>query len=132
MHLSLSIILGIVLIGGVAYGGEGTNTTDGTLGMPRRTSNFHQAPDRWIARDKAQHLVASMILTGMKTYRLHHVSGWGRERSLHAGAVLTFGLGVMKEIYDLRKPFPQNRFSLKDLTADLAGIALGVLLLGWW
>jgi uncharacterized protein YfiM (DUF2279 family) len=45
-------------------------------------------------------------------------------KSIAAGAVFTFGLG--KEIYDSHKP--NNRFSWKDLTANVFGIVVGIIL----
>jgi uncharacterized protein YfiM (DUF2279 family) len=39
---------------------------------------------------------------------------------------LSFSLGLGKEIYDHRKP--SNRFSYKDLTADIVGIVIGVII----
>jgi len=88
--------------------------------------------DKWLARDKAQHLMASFILTGTMMYRFHQYEGWTASNSRIAGAGVTFGLGILKEWRDLYKPAPFDRFSWKDLIADLAGICLGVFFLEWW
>jgi uncharacterized protein YfiM (DUF2279 family) len=88
--------------------------------------------DQWLARDKARHLLASFMLTGAAMYHLHFREGWTPSESRIAGAGVTFGLGLAKEWRDLFKPEPYNRFSWKDMVADLAGIGLGILFLEWW
>lgn len=87
--------------------------------------------DRWLARDKARHLLASFMLTGAMMYRLRFYEGWDTFSSRITGAGVTFGLGVVKELRDRSTSAPCNRFSWKDLVADLAGVCLGILLLEW-
>lgn len=88
--------------------------------------------DAWLARDKAQHFLASFMLTGAVMTRLRIHEGWSRSDTRIAGAGITFGLGLTKEGRDLFKQAPYGRFSWKDLAADLVGIILGVFLLEWW
>ncbi len=69
--------------------------------------------------DKFNHLIAFLELTLLA--RL----GWPRARPLLvAGLVLSFGL--LLEL--LQAPLPYRSFSLLDLVADAAGIALGLAL----
>ena len=81
--------------------------------------------DLWFAKDKAMHFTGSFISTGLLTNSFHRFSNKNRRNSLSLSVSLTFPLGVFKEIYDSRQK--NNIFSLKDLTANLAGIALAIL-----
>lgn len=138
MKRIVAIMILLFFVNGIAGTETGNRSPVTGDGRPETGNRFpssvviQKAPDEWIATDKAQHLTASMILTGLAAYRLAHYSDWNRDASLRGGAGFALGLGILKEISDLHKPFPYNRFSLKDLVADLTGIALGVLLLGWW
>ena len=53
--------------------------------------------------------------------------GWSAGQSKYAAVGISFGIGFLKEMRDHRQP--GNRFSWKDLVADIGGIALGVVLL---
>ena len=86
--------------------------------------------DHWFSEDKAKHVAASFILTGVTTYYCRHRQKWSGEKSVVFGAGLTFSMGMGKEIVDLKSD--DHLFSWKDLTADLVGIGLGVVLLSWW
>jgi uncharacterized protein YfiM (DUF2279 family) len=82
--------------------------------------------DRWFAKDKALHLTASLILTGV-SYRVYHDEFENPEvnsRVFASGLTLLLGLG--KEVVDTQTP--QGTASLKDLAADGVGILLGLLL----
>lgn len=78
--------------------------------------------DRWLAEDKLQHFALSFAATQM---------GYGgarfaldREPAVAVAATVAVGLGLAKEVRDVRAGGP---FSLKDLAWDAAGVALGVL-----
>ena len=76
-----------------------------------------RADDRWLARDKAFHFVASAVIQSAGHTALRSGGLDYRDASLAAGA-LTLSVGVGKEIWDRS----QGRyFSWKDLTADAFG-----------
>ncbi len=90
------------------------------------TSDTLLKPDRWLARDKLEHLAASAFFSGV-SYSICRDFYYNRkEASLYFSASFTLGLGVGKEIYDRKQP--GGRFSYKDLAADIAGIGLGLLI----
>ena len=83
--------------------------------------------DRWLGRDKGLHFVGSMISTvavGKTSQRFFDQSA---ERSVKIGAGFTFALGLGKEVWDSTQK--NNKFSYKDLTADILGILMGSVLL---
>jgi len=83
-------------------------------------------PDKWFARDKAEHLVVSTFLSGVSYSVFRDFYCNREESSLYFSAILTFGAGLGKEFYDGRTP--QGKFSYKDIVADVLGIALGILI----
>jgi uncharacterized protein YfiM (DUF2279 family) len=79
--------------------------------------------DRWFARDKAYHFVASAVIQGAGHSVLRAAGAEYREASLAAG-VLTLSAGVGKELWDRS----QGRyFSWKDLAADAMGGTTGAV-----
>ena len=62
--------------------------------------------DRWLSKDKLYHFIACMVLTV--------VFGW----------LVGIIAGVAKEIYDINK----SGFSYKDLTADIIGVGVGMII----
>jgi putative lipoprotein len=83
--------------------------------------------DKWIAPDKGLHFLGSMMTTiaGAKTLQQNFAFDSRKGRLWAAG--FTFSLGVSKELWDSTKP--HNKFSWKDLCADVAGMLLGGLIL---
>ncbi len=90
----------------------------------------HEAPDRWLGRDKAQHFAVSFLAAGAAGYAARHHWNRGRQQGMRWGFGAALSGGILKEICDLRHPRAQA--SLRDLAADLAGAAGGALLLSWW
>lgn len=82
-------------------------------------SSKDQGP--WLAADKELHFAGSLAIAASL-----RVEGQSRRTSLGA----TFGVGVVKEIYDAAlKPKRMGRgASWKDLAADLVGALAGVAL----
>jgi uncharacterized protein YfiM (DUF2279 family) len=82
------------------------------------------AKDRWFGEDKAMHLFACLYLSSGAALALE--AGHTKEDvaliSAFSGAVL---VGIGKEIWDMVHP---GQPSWKDLTADVIGAGLGVLL----
>ncbi len=85
------------------------------------------AQDTWIGKDKADHLLASAFLAGAQYYALRREFDWSHERSVNIAVSSTLVIGLGKEIYDhvSRKGTP----SVKDLAADVLGIAVAATLL---
>ncbi|MGB2768937.1 MAG: hypothetical protein WBC88_04350 [Candidatus Zixiibacteriota bacterium] len=83
-------------------------------------------PDKWFARDKAEHLVVSTFLSGV-SYSVFRDFYYNKEEtSAYFSAILTFSVGLGKELHDMKAP--RGRFSYKDIVADVLGIALGILI----
>lgn len=81
--------------------------------------------DRWIAKDKYKHFVASAFFMGI-SYNVLRVEGnITRKKSIILGCSFSFSLGVLKEWRDSKRP--KNVASLKDLAANILGIGLGIL-----
>jgi uncharacterized protein YfiM (DUF2279 family) len=118
------IVLAVLLIRGASPCHAEENSRTGGTGA------FQKSPDAWLARDKAQHFIVSFLMTGAAGYAARTRWNWNRPESVKWSVGLTLSLGVMKELRDRRHP--GSRASLKDLTADVLGIASGVLLLSWW
>ncbi len=92
--------------------------------------SLNQARDSWLAKDKAAHFLCSALLTGAGAWihSINHNHGLGQD--IRFGAGFAFILGLAKEGRDMVQP--RNRWSWKDLAANLAGIALAVILLDVW
>lgn len=90
-------------------------------------SGSARAPrDRWLARDKVAHAALSFALVGLGYHLATREGGSGRAAARNATVSATFVLGVAKETRDAATP--GNRFSAKDLTADILGTACGAAL----
>lgn len=82
-----------------------------------------QDRDAWLAEDKLRHFAVSAAATtlgyGTARFALDH------DTARAAAGGVAFGLGIAKEMWDVRRGGP---FSLKDLAWDAAGVGLGLLL----
>ena len=85
--------------------------------------------DRWLARDKARHVVFSGLWTLSTQYVLVRKADWSEGDALPASIASGAAVGVAKELYDASRP--DDTASGKDLVADAVGIglAVGVILL---
>jgi uncharacterized protein YfiM (DUF2279 family) len=90
-----------------------------------KASTIHS--DSWFSVDKGYHLIGSLISTTGITNSALQFAKFDKEESLYAGAGFTFALGLGKELWDGHKA--DNRFSWKDLTADMIGILIGSLIM---
>lgn len=81
--------------------------------------------DEWLARDKGLHLAGSFISTGLITLSTNRFLKGDKDQSKYIAVTITFALSLSKEIYDSR--LSDNHFSFKDLTADILGISLALL-----
>ena len=83
-------------------------------------------PDAWLGPDKALHAGASFLLTLSGQYVLTDKGGLSDGRALPLSAGAALALGVAKEVADSRRAAGPH-FSLRDLAADVLGVALGAL-----
>jgi len=83
--------------------------------------------DPWLAPDKGYHFLGSFMITVGGAQLLMRASEQEKQQSVIMGAGFSFTLGLSKEIYDSTRR--GNRFSYKDLLANLAGIFAGVCIL---
>ncbi len=85
-------------------------------------------PDPWLGRDKGLHFVGSMMTVILASKTMTDIYGIRQSRAVNYAAGFSLSLGLVKEIRDEARR--GNHFCWKDLSADLAGIAAGMLLLG--
>jgi putative lipoprotein len=85
----------------------------------------HMTNDAWTGQDKAQHFIASTILSAAgNEYALHQ--GFSQERSAAYGLMFSLSLGAGKEAWDSR-PLGSG-WSWKDFAWDIAGATTGYAL----
>lgn len=82
----------------------------------------HMAQDEWHGQDKAQHFMASAILSAAGNEYGQH-QGWSRADSAAFGLLFSIGLGASKELWDSRPA--GSGWSWKDFAWDVAGAATG-------
>ncbi len=76
------------------------------------------ANDSWSGQDKAQHFIASAMLSAAGNEYSQH-QGMSRDRSAMFGLMFSVSLGASKELWDSR---PEGSgWSWKDLAWDVAG-----------
>ena len=80
--------------------------------------------DRWLARDKVQHIVFSGLWTLSTQYVLVNKADWSEGKALPASIASAATVGILKELYDASTI--TGRASGKDLVADGVGIGLAV------
>jgi len=123
---ALCVVVFFLWINGVAAadvhsGSRASCRTDSLLCKPGKP------PDRWLAVDKGQHLLGSMIVTIGTSRAYQRFVHTNRDRARMVGVSFTFTLGAGKEIWDYFHP--GHDASWKDLTADGLGIVLGWFIL---
>ncbi len=82
--------------------------------------------DRFFAEDKLKHFAVSFVFTSFATSGAR-AAGLGRTPSLLAGAAAGMGLGVAKELRDLRTP-ESTTASVYDLAWDAMGVGAATIL----
>lgn len=83
-------------------------------------------PDDWLGRDKALHVGASFLLTLSGQYMLTDKAEMTNAAALPLAAGAALALGLAKEVADSRRTVGPH-FSLRDLAADVLGVAVGAL-----
>lgn len=81
--------------------------------------------DPWFGKDKLKHLSSAFMLTTTGYYIQHKIVQLDGDQSIVNSGLITISLGMGKEIRDAYQP--DGFFSLRDLLADSAGIALAVI-----
>lgn len=82
----------------------------------------HMAQDQWSGQDKAQHFIASAILSAAGN-EYGQRQGWNDSHSANFGFLFSVSLGATKELWDSRQA--GSGWSWKDFTWDIAGAATG-------
>ncbi|BDH44859.1 lipoprotein [Salmonella enterica subsp. enterica serovar Choleraesuis] len=83
------------------------------------------AQDQWTGRDKAEHFIASAVLSAAGNEYARH-QGASRDRSAAFGLMFSVSLGAAKEGWDSRPA--GTGWSWKDFAWDVAGASAGYTL----
>lgn len=75
-----------------------------------------------IGLDKCLHVVVCFVITAFAALLCYGVFGQPHAVSAAIGAIAAFCVGVAKECYDF---FKGGKFDVKDILADVIGIAAG-------
>ena len=86
------------------------------------TGCSHMANDAWSGQDKAQHFLASAMLSAAGNEYAQH-QGYSRDRSAAIGLMFSVSLGASKELGDSRPA--GSGWSWKDFAWDVAGATTG-------
>jgi len=90
----------------------------------RQIRNAEIESDDWLAPDKFDHFLGSAMLSCCGTLALK-VNHNNPDDAGYIAVSVTIGLGATKELYDMTSP--SHHPSWKDLTVDIAGALLGML-----
>lgn len=85
----------------------------------------HSPRDRWLGTDKAKHFFISAFVQSM-SFSAIRSTGVSRNASLAGATLVTFSVGVGRELYDRR---PGGVSSVKDAAWDAAGALAATALL---
>ncbi|WP_318372331.1 YfiM family lipoprotein [Enterobacter sp.] len=86
------------------------------------TGCSHMAQDEWHGQDKAQHFLASAMLSAAGNEFAQH-QGVSQDRSATFGVIFSLTLGASKELWDSRPA--GSGWSWKDFAWDVAGATTG-------
>jgi len=81
--------------------------------------------DKFFAEDKFKHFYFNLLLTNFLYFESKYELKFKKENTLYFSISIPLTLSIGKEIIDKKS---YGLFSLKDLTWDLFGIALGIYL----
>jgi len=91
-----------------------------------QTAEKTEFPDRWLGRDKLSHFAVSLAAVGFANHWLEAESAETPVRARNTAVAFSLSLGMVKELHDGAQK--GNRFSFKDLAADILGAAVGTVL----
>ncbi|POU02952.1 hypothetical protein C3369_03670 [Escherichia sp. ESNIH1] len=86
------------------------------------TGCTHMADDQWHGQDKAQHFLASAMLSAAGNEYAQR-QGISADRSAAFGVMFSLSLGASKELWDSRPA--GSGWSWKDFAWDIAGATTG-------
>jgi uncharacterized protein YfiM (DUF2279 family) len=94
-------------------------------------ANPQSPQDNWFGMDKFWHWLLSFSLVGSSYQLIHNRLDISDPEALIISVSSTFGLGVLKELYDL---WQYHLFSYKDLVYDILGIITGymIFVMDWY
>jgi len=91
---------------------------------------FGQQPtsvnDKWVAWDKAKHLLVSASLVGFGYHIFKYDLERSHQNSICFGLSLSLSAGLIKEYMDSKRG---GKASYKDVAADLVGIGIALLVI---
>lgn len=130
MNPAVGVVLAAVLIGTAPpdpewAGPSHTGPRQHVVAAPAISSTAEPEQDHWLGSDKWRHLLLSYAATTF-TFAGMRSLGVDRDNALAGGIVVGGTLGIGKEIRDLRRG---RRFSVRDLVADAAGVAVAAFLM---
>ncbi|MDQ7799157.1 MAG: DUF2279 domain-containing protein [Candidatus Edwardsbacteria bacterium] len=82
--------------------------------------------DSWLGRDKLSHFAVSLAAVGLANHWLEAESAEPPVRARNTAVAFSLSLGMVKELHDGAQK--GDRFSFKDLAADILGAAAGTVL----
>lgn len=85
--------------------------------------------DSWFGVDKVKHFFGSALLTTVGFATAREVCRTSESHSLYWGSGTAFGIGVAKELHDLKSE--SGHPSFKDLTANALGIGFAALFINF-
>lgn len=97
---------------------------DSATAPPSSGSTPQSERDHWLGPDKLRHFLAAFAATGYAHAGLRALDV-DADGAVIGGVAFALAAGIGKEVHDVRVG---RVFSLKDLAWDLAGTALGALL----
>jgi len=83
--------------------------------------------ESWLGKDKFQHFAGSALLMAGSFLTFREALHRSEPASLATGGTLTFAVGAGKELHD--KNSETGHASVKDLVADVAGIAFTMIII---
>jgi len=95
------------------------------ISMMLLTGCSHMAQDAWSGQDKAQHFLASAMLSAAGNEYAQR-QGVSRDRAAAVGVMFSVSLGATKELWDSRPA--GSGWSGKDFAWDVAGATTGYTL----
>lgn len=84
-------------------------------------------PSNMLRLDKLKHFTFSLYLTTTSYYISNRIAGLNRSDAQYLSTGLTISLGIGKESHD--RWWQNEVFSFPDIVADIAGTALGLLII---
>lgn len=84
------------------------------------------ANDKWIAWDKAKHLLVSATLMGFGYHIFKYDFKKSHQSSIYFGLSLSLSAGLTKEYINSKRG---GKASYKDIVADLMGIGIALLVI---